>query len=154
MRDWKVNSTSANQYFRKTLKISSAGLVAMERSSTKFEYSFDSPSAFRYFARLFLVTASEVGWIVFNAGFDLADVEGIVDQRKLTVRWQVEYIVVPLLGDVLDVERSDLFRFEFPRCVQEVYVPSGEKNLLAGRKKWWNGPLLVGLFCMFDFEGV
>ena len=31
------------------------------RSSTKFEYSFDLPSAFRYLARLFLVTAWEVG---------------------------------------------------------------------------------------------
>jgi len=31
------------------------------RSSTKFEYSFDFPSAFRYFARLFLVTTWEVG---------------------------------------------------------------------------------------------
>ena len=31
------------------------------RSSTKFEYSFDFPSAFRYFARLLLVTAWEVG---------------------------------------------------------------------------------------------
>jgi len=31
------------------------------RSGTKFEYSFDFPSAFRYFARLFFVTTWEVG---------------------------------------------------------------------------------------------
>jgi len=31
------------------------------RSSTKFEYSFDFPSAFCYLARLFLVTAWEIG---------------------------------------------------------------------------------------------
>jgi len=34
----------------------------------------------------------------------------------------VERIVVPLPVDVLDAERSDPSRFEFPRCVQEVEV--------------------------------
>jgi len=55
------------------------------RSSTKFDYSFDFPSTFYYFARLFFVTTSEVGLIVFNVRFDLADVEGIVNKRKSTV---------------------------------------------------------------------
>jgi len=55
------------------------------RCSTKFEYSFDFQSAFRYFARLFLVTPWEVGRIVFNVRFDLADVERIVNKRKSTV---------------------------------------------------------------------
>jgi len=31
------------------------------RSSMKFEYSFDFPSSFRYFTRLFLVAIGEVG---------------------------------------------------------------------------------------------
>jgi len=56
------------------------------RSRTKFEYSFDFPSAFCHFARLFFVTTWEVGLIVFNVRFDLADVEGIVNKRKSTVR--------------------------------------------------------------------
>jgi len=30
-------------------------------SGTKFEYSFDFPSTFRYFTRLFFVTTGEVG---------------------------------------------------------------------------------------------
>jgi len=34
---------------------------ASTRSGTKFEYSFDFPSAFRYFARLFFETTWEVG---------------------------------------------------------------------------------------------
>jgi len=34
---------------------------ASTRSSTKFEYSFDFPSAFRYLTRLFFVTTWEVG---------------------------------------------------------------------------------------------
>jgi len=34
---------------------------ASTRSGTKFEYSFDFPSAFRYLARLFLVTTWEAG---------------------------------------------------------------------------------------------
>jgi len=34
---------------------------ASTRSSTEFEYSFDFPSAFRYFTRLFFVTTWEVG---------------------------------------------------------------------------------------------
>jgi len=34
---------------------------ASTRSSTKFKYSFDFPSAFRYFARLFFKTTWEVG---------------------------------------------------------------------------------------------
>ena len=55
------------------------------RCSTKLEYSFDFPSAFRYFAKLFLVAAWEVGSIVFNARFDFADVEGIVDEREWNV---------------------------------------------------------------------
>jgi len=52
---------------------------------------------------------------------------------------------------VLDGERSDPCRFEFPRCVQEVDVLCREKNLLAGRKKWWNRPLLVGLLLLINF---
>jgi len=35
--------------------------VARTRSGTKFEYSFDFPSAFRYVTRLFLVTTWDVG---------------------------------------------------------------------------------------------
>jgi len=34
---------------------------ASTRSGTKFEYSFDFPSAFRYFTRLFFMTTWEVG---------------------------------------------------------------------------------------------
>jgi len=34
---------------------------ASMRSGTKFEYSFDFPSAFLYFTRLFLLTTWEVG---------------------------------------------------------------------------------------------
>jgi len=55
---------------------------------------------------------------------------------------------------MLDAERFDLCRFDFPRRVQEVDVLRGEKNLLAGGKKGWNRALLVGLFCLFDFGGV
>jgi len=55
------------------------------RSSTKFEYSFDFPSSVRYFTRLSFVTTWEVGGIVFNVRFDLADMEGGVDKRKSTV---------------------------------------------------------------------
>jgi len=124
------------------------------RGSTKFEYSFDFLSSFCYFTRLFFVTSWEVGWIVFNARFDLADVEGIADKRKSTVCEEVECIVVPLLLDMSDAERSDLSRFEFLRCVQEVDVLRWGKNLLAGWKQWWNRPLLVGLFCLFDFGGI
>jgi len=54
-------------------------------SGTKFEYSFDFPPAFLYFIRLFLVTIWEICQIVFDVRFDLADVEGIVDKRKLAV---------------------------------------------------------------------
>jgi len=35
--------------------------LASTRSGTKFEYSFDLPSAFHYFTRLSLVTTWEVG---------------------------------------------------------------------------------------------
>jgi len=35
--------------------------LASTRSGTKFEYSFDFPSSFRYFTRLFLVATWEVG---------------------------------------------------------------------------------------------
>jgi len=63
------------------------------------------------------VTTWEVRPIVFDVRFALADVEGIVDKRQSTVRRQVWYIVVPLLVNVLDAERSDPSRFEFPRCV-------------------------------------
>jgi len=127
---------------------------ASTRRGTKFEYFFDFPFAFRYFTRLFSMTTWEVGWIVFNVRFDLVEVEGVVDKRKSTVWCQVEWIVVPLPVDVLDVERSDPSRFEFPRCVQDVDVLRGEQNLLAGLKKWWNRPLLVGLFRLLDFGGV
>jgi len=98
----------------------------------KFAHSFDFPSPFRYFARLFLVTTWEVVHIIFDARFDLADVEGIVDVRETTVCGQVEYVVIPLLADVLDAERSDLSRYEPSRCVPEVDVLHREKNLLAG----------------------
>jgi len=54
--------------------------------------------------------------------FDVADVEGVVDKRKSIVRCQVECVVVPLPVALLDAERSDPSRFEFPRCVQEVDV--------------------------------
>ena len=40
--------------------------------------------------------------------------------------------MVPLHIDVLDPERSESSRFEFPRRVQEVDILCGEKNLLAG----------------------
>jgi len=56
------------------------------RSSTKFKYSFDFPSAFRYFARVFLITIWEVVQVVFDIRFELIDVESIVDKRKSTVR--------------------------------------------------------------------
>jgi len=59
--------------------------LASTRSGTKFECSFDFPSAFRYRTKLFLVTTWEVGLIVFNIRFDLADVEGIVDKGESTV---------------------------------------------------------------------
>jgi len=59
---------------------------ASTRNSTKFEYSFDFPSAFRYFNRLSLLMTWEVSRIVFDVGFDLAGVEGIGDKRKSTVR--------------------------------------------------------------------
>jgi len=59
--------------------------LASTSSSTKFRYSFDFPSGFSYFARLFLVMTYEVRRIVFNVRFDLTDVEGIVDKRKSTV---------------------------------------------------------------------
>jgi len=49
-----------------------------------------------------------------------------MDKRKSTVRLQVECVVVPLPVDLLDAERSDPSRFEFPRCVQEVNVLRGE----------------------------
>jgi len=127
---------------------------ASTRSSTKFEYSFYFPSTFHYFTRLFLVMNWEVHRIVFYVRLDLADVEGIVDKWKSTVRRQIKGIVVPLLVDMLDAERSDPSRFEFLRSVQHLDILRGEKNLLAGWKKWWNGPLLVGLFYHFDFGGV
>jgi len=56
------------------------------RGSTKFEYAFDFPSSFRYFTRLFVVTTRKVHRIVFTVRFNLADVEGIVNERKLTIR--------------------------------------------------------------------
>jgi len=59
---------------------------ASRRSGTKFKYSFDFPSAFRNLTRLFLVATWDVGGIVFNIRFDLADVEGIVDKGESTVR--------------------------------------------------------------------
>jgi len=55
---------------------------ASTSSCTNFEYSFDFPSAFRYLTRLFFVTTWEVGSIVFNVRFDLANVEGIVDKGE------------------------------------------------------------------------
>jgi len=45
-----------------------------------------------------------------------------VYKRKSTVPLQVECIVVPFPVDVLDAERSNPSRFEFPRCVQKVDV--------------------------------
>jgi len=42
------------------------------------------------------------------------------------VRLQIACVVVPLPVDVLDAERSDPSRFEFPRCVQEFDVLRGE----------------------------
>jgi len=56
------------------------------RSSTKFEYSFDFPSSIGYFTRMFLVTTLQVSRIVFDVAFDLADVDGVMDKRKSTVR--------------------------------------------------------------------
>jgi len=70
--------------------------------------------------------------MVFDVRFDFDEVEGIVDQRKLTVHCHVECIVVPLLLDVLNSEISDPSRLEFPRCVQKVDVLREKKNLLAG----------------------
>ena len=58
---------------------------ASTRSGTKFEYSFDFPSAFCYLTRWFLVTTWEVVGIVFNVRFDLANMEGIVDEGESTV---------------------------------------------------------------------
>jgi len=58
---------------------------ASYRRSTKFEYSYDFPSCFRYFTRLFVVTTGKVLRIVLNIGFDLANVEGIVGKKKSTV---------------------------------------------------------------------
>jgi len=55
------------------------------RSSTKFEYLFDFPSSFRYFTRLFIVTTWEVGKVIFDVRFDLADMERIVDKGKSPV---------------------------------------------------------------------
>jgi len=78
------------------------------------------------------VPTREVHRIVFNVRSDLADMEGIIDRRKSTVHCQVKCVVVLLLVDVLDAERSDPCRFKFPRCVQEVDVLYGKKNLLAG----------------------
>jgi len=52
---------------------------ASEGSSTKFEFPFDFPSSFCYFARLFPVTTWEVGRIILNVRFGLFDMEGIVD---------------------------------------------------------------------------
>jgi len=59
---------------------------ASTRSGSKFEYSFNFTSAFRYFTKLFLVATWEVGLVVCDVRFDLADMEAIVDKRKSTVR--------------------------------------------------------------------
>ena len=56
------------------------------RRSTKFEYSFNFRSSFHYFTELFVVTTGKVRRIVCDIRCDLADVEGIVDKRKSTVR--------------------------------------------------------------------
>jgi len=59
---------------------------ASTRSGTEFEYSFDFPSAFHYLTWLFVMTTREARRLVFNVRFDFADVEGIVDKGKSTVR--------------------------------------------------------------------
>jgi len=71
------------------------------RRSTKFVYTLDFPSPFPYFTLLFVMTSWEVHWIVSNGRFNLADVEGVVDKWNSAVCWQVKFIVVPLLVDVL-----------------------------------------------------
>jgi len=86
-------------------------------SSTKFEYSFAFPSTYRCFARMFLMSIWEIGRIVMDVTFDLADLEGIVDQKKSAVCCQIEDIVFPLLVDVLNMEWSDLSGLDFPICV-------------------------------------
>jgi len=123
-------------------------------SGMKFEHLLDFLSALHYFTRLFLVTTWEIRRINFNKSFNPADVERIVDKRKLTVCWQVECMVVALLVDMVIVERFDPSRLDFPRYVQEVDFLYREKNLLAGWKNWWNRPLLLFLFDLFDFRGV
>ena len=55
------------------------------RRSSKFEYSFDYPSSFCYFTWLFIMTTGKVRGIIFDVRFVLADVDGIVDTRKLTI---------------------------------------------------------------------
>jgi len=55
---------------------------------------------------MFLLITWEVGRIVFEVRFDVADVEGIVDKRESTIHWQVAYIVVPLRIEVLDVHSA------------------------------------------------
>jgi len=55
------------------------------RSSKKFKYPYDFPSSLCYFTRLFLVTTWEVVPITFDIRFDIADIEGFVDNRKLAV---------------------------------------------------------------------
>ena len=92
------------------------------RRGTEFEYEFDFLSFFRYFTWFFVMTTTEVSRIVFNIRFDRTHVEGFVNERKSTVHWQVDCIVFPLPVDMLDAERSDPSRFEFPTCVQKVDV--------------------------------